>query len=790
MSSNVRIALNLVASASGVANIMSLVYAFSYLAQDIDTTTTYGKWLNDNLANIEAAAGGAAVAALVFDNALKTLITDAADLQENTTSLEIAAHGTDAQIAQLSQTMISWADNSTYTTDTVAQMMQTLSEMGLTVPQIMNGAGEAAIQFGEAIGGDPVDATRLLAGTMQIFGYQGLSAAQVANLLTGAFYEGVPSATELRDAINGVGGQAAELHIPLQDTLTMIDMLTQAGLPATTAADGLRYMLRGLIDPTSAAAKQMKALGLSLFDTQGHFIGLEAMVDQLITHLKSKTGGNQEQMAEILGKLFNVRSGQAATILANLQHFKDHYNQIYGEIGKASAAKDANKNLSDLRGAWAELNTTITSFWAAVGKPLLPFFTSLVSHINQLVTWITALNPQVLLFVGIFIVVGSVLATVLVFLAGLALLIAVAGTAVALFIGVFLGVIVVAAIIAAIVVAVLNWGTITKWLHEQWDRFTHWFMGIVAQVGKWLSDHWNQALKAVEDRWNLGVKTIKDTVSGWGKWLSDTVENIGKTVVGWFQWLYDHNYYFKELVDFIHMKFMWIEVEAKAIWRRVTGWITGEWTRLSGWAKAFWADFVLHLDLTWTNIKNFAEGIWKGIVTTITNQIHNLQNIGGWIHDHVIKPITDLFTGIAKDAETWGKNLLTAFGNGLSSMAGWLKQQAMNALGGLAKILGFHSPAEEGPGADADTWAPNLMRMFTLGITQSTPALQSAALQASAVTRAALTQGLPSGFGASSGMVGGVTNVTVQVGNDPLFTMVMDRLTGQLQVNGFARAAR
>ncbi|MDN9012942.1 phage tail tape measure protein, partial [Brevibacillus laterosporus] len=44
----------------------------------------------------------------------------------------------------------------------------------------------------------------------------------------------------------------------------------------------------------------------------------------------------------------------------------------------------------------------------------------------------------------------------------------------------------------------------------------------------------------------------------------------------------------------------------------------------------------------------------------------------------------------------------------------------------LKQFLGFSSPTEKGPASKSDRWAPNLMKMFSEGITDSLPYLQSA----------------------------------------------------------------
>jgi hypothetical protein len=147
------------------------------------------------------------------------------------------------------------------------------------------------------------------------------------------------------------------------------------------------------------------------------------------------------------------------------------------------------------------------------------------------------------------------------------------------------------------------------------------------------------------------------------------------------------------------------------------------------------------------------------IRTTVTTIWHDVTSfigglatkIGTAVHDGVVTPLTNEVTGVVKLAETWGGNLLKMFISGISGQAGALKSAVTGVLGGLGKILGFHSPAEEGPGADADTWAPNLMRMFTTGITASAPSAAQAASQVMAGVAGALT-----GTGLGGVRVGGL----------------------------------
>jgi uncharacterized protein YceK len=63
----------------------------------------------------------------------------------------------------------------------------------------------------------------------------------------------------------------------------------------------------------------------------------------------------------------------------------------------------------------------------------------------------------------------------------------------------------------------------------------------------------------------------------------------------------------------------------------------------------------------------------------------------------------------------------------------------------VKNILGFHSPAREGPGSDADTWAPNLVKMFASGIEGGAGDARTAAHSVISGVKGALTSGGASG---------------------------------------------
>jgi hypothetical protein len=229
-------------------------------------------------------------------------------------------------------------------------------------------------------------------------------------------------------------------------------------------------------------------------------------------------------------------------------------------------------------------------------------------------------------------------------------------------------------------------------------------------------------------------------------------------VVGFFKWLYDHNTYFQELVDAIKAAFTTAEQFIMNLWSRVTGWLGAQWNRIKETVQLYFAaaTAIISVELNrawnyivgmWTGIVSYLEGIGKAILApvqraweAVTGYLSGLTNTAsGAVKTGVIDPITSSLTGLIKTAEDWGKNLIAMLVKGITDNAGKVGDAAKNVAGNVAKFLGFHSPAEEGPGADADTWMPNLGQMLANGLSDQRNAVGQAAAVIAAQIAAPIT---------------------------------------------------
>lgn len=143
--------------------------------------------------------------------------------------------------------------------------------------------------------------------------------------------------------------------------------------------------------------------------------------------------------------------------------------------------------------------------------------------------------------------------------------------------------------------------------------------------------------------------------------------------------------------------------------------IAGQAQNLAQLVKLAWND----MWTTLTTATTQALGIIVAAITAGTTQIMNALGV-------MAQALKAMFTQLANDARTWGANLGEMFADGLRSKLAEVEAVAKQIAEVVNSYVGFHSPAERGPGADADTWAPNFMRMFTDGIVGARPALQAA----------------------------------------------------------------
>jgi hypothetical protein len=234
----------------------------------IGSLMSYWNQLSPAMRGTAIIAASSGVAFAGFAGAMGGTVDAASQLEEALTNVQIAFNLTDQQISQFKPLLIDLADNSRFTAQEVSDGFSTMGEYGAKFSTIMDkSVGQSMINFAEATGSQVVPAAKLLASTIQTFQLPFSQASHVADLLTSAFYNGVPSISQLQDALGQAGPAAKQLGISLDDLLPYLSYLSQQMKSGSSAGTALANVFKAISSPTAGAAKEMAALGLTTVQT-------------------------------------------------------------------------------------------------------------------------------------------------------------------------------------------------------------------------------------------------------------------------------------------------------------------------------------------------------------------------------------------------------------------------------------------------------------------------------------------------------------------------------------------
>jgi TP901 family phage tail tape measure protein len=434
-------------------NDAALRIVLSLVAQDL-SGGAFASFSSGIMLLLGALAGAGAAFAL-FTLGLKTAIEAGAALQNAGTMASIAISDGAQHVNELESAIVNLANTSQYKIADVDMAFRVLGGLGFDTGQILGGLGEQAIILAQALGGpgagiSAADAAHLLGQSLYLFQGQGITAKQVADELTGAYYNNMMSVSQLTEFLGMAGGTASALGVSFGQLMTFGSMLTPMFGSASSAGASLSYMMRNLAHPATAAmAAEIQKLGLQIYDSKGNFVGLKNIMDQLFQDTKGMT---QQQKMDVFGTLFNVRSGRAAMDMMNQTQaqFDATYNRINGRITQVGQAqRDSNAINNTVIGTWNRLTTTLNDFFAKAGVGIGTALLPLMNAFNNLLS-VLQKNPGFEKWLGIFLVVGTVLSGLAVIVLSVAAAIAIGlGGALLVAAGTFAGIILVAGLVAA-----------------------------------------------------------------------------------------------------------------------------------------------------------------------------------------------------------------------------------------------------------------------------------------------------------------------------------------------------
>lgn len=269
-----------------------------------------------------------------------------ADFDQAMSNVAAATHESEQNMNALRDAALDAGAKTVFTATEAANAIEELGKAGLSTSDILSGGLSGALDLASAGGLGVADAAGIAAVALKTFKLEGGDMAHVADILSAGAGKAMGSVTDLSQALSQSGQVASSTGLSIEETTATLSAFASQGLLGSDAGTSFKSMLQRLTPQSEEAAKKMAELGISAYDAQGNFIGMEKFAGNLQDSLKGLT---TEQRNSALATIFGSDAVRAATVL-----YAEGESGIKGWIGKVNdsgyAAETAALRMDNLKG--------------------------------------------------------------------------------------------------------------------------------------------------------------------------------------------------------------------------------------------------------------------------------------------------------------------------------------------------------------------------------------------------------------------------------------------------------
>lgn len=261
-------------------------------------------------------------------------------------SVAATAHATDEQYAQLEAAAMEMGRTTSKTAAESANALEYMALAGWSVEDSIAGL-PGILHLSEATGLDLARASDLVTDSMAALGLTVDDLSGYLDVAAKANNKSNQTAEQLMEAYLGVGGTMHNLNVPITESATALGVLANRGIKGSEAGTALNAIMINLTTGTGQAGKAMEALGVSAFDSEGNFIGLEATLQQVNAALEGCTEEQRNAYLAAIGGKHHVDA--LNDLMAGLNTTLENGNTEW---------EDLQQNLEGAEGALEDMRAT------------------------------------------------------------------------------------------------------------------------------------------------------------------------------------------------------------------------------------------------------------------------------------------------------------------------------------------------------------------------------------------------------------------------------------------------
>lgn len=358
-----------------------------------DSTRSFAGELSKNASagKLDAVADRAAVMGTVLTGVFAYAVKSAADFDKAMSSVSAATHANTKDLGDLRAAALQAGKDTMYSATEAANGITELSKAGVSTANILGGGLKGALSLAAAGQLAVGDAAEIAASAMTQFKLSGDQVPHVADLLAAGAGKAQGSVKDMGMALNQSGLVAAQFGLSIEDTTGALGEFASAGLLGSDAGTSLKTMLLAIANPSKQTQTAMDSLGISFYDAQGKFVGLNGVAQVLQTRLKGLT---DQQRQATLGQIFGSDAIRSASILYNdgaagVEKWKNSVND------SGYAAETAQKQTDNLAGDIERLKGSFETLAIEGGNGPNKGLRLIAQVLNTIVTQFANLNPVV-----------------------------------------------------------------------------------------------------------------------------------------------------------------------------------------------------------------------------------------------------------------------------------------------------------------------------------------------------------------------------------------------------------
>lgn len=323
----------------------------------------------------------------MFGNEFKTAFAGLISFNQELANTAAISNASTEQMLKLKDAALSIAASSKFSATEVAKSFKELAQAGVNAADLSS-VSRTVDMFATGTGSTLDQATKVMTTSMNVWNVAGEKSGRIANVLTAALNASKLEVGQLSTAMNYLANQSALSGNSLENTTSIIAVMANQGIQASTIGTGVAQLMARLMAPTDKFKGLLKEFSISLEEISPRAHTFAEIIKTFETAAIP--------VERILGAL-EVRTGRtlASAIQAGSEKFELMEQRITNTnsaaIAYSKALEGVQAQINVLRSeALTSLNTTLQNTGAS--------FTDMKENLQDVIVGLRSAEGQFMLF--------------------------------------------------------------------------------------------------------------------------------------------------------------------------------------------------------------------------------------------------------------------------------------------------------------------------------------------------------------------------------------------------------